>query len=222
MTAEKGGTEMSVILGDCLDVMKTFPDNHFDVIITDPPYGIGESAKKNNSRCNAAFPTRFESYSWDEKKIGMEYFYEMKRISKDQVIFGGNYYCSFLGDTSCFIVWDKQNTGDFADCELAWTSFKTATRLIKCRWNGMLQYDMKNKEKRVHPTQKPLPVMEWIIQNYSVPNSFICDPFMGSGTTGVACMKLERNFTGIDFIPEYVEIAKNRIKNEFDQLKLSF
>ncbi len=142
----------------------------------------------------------------------------MRRISQNQVIFGGNYFLEHLLNTPCFIVWDKNNTGNFADCELAWTSFRTATRIIKYTWNGFIQGNMKEKDYRQHPTQKPLSVMRWILENYSQDNQTILDPFMGSGTTGVACKELGRNFIGIEIEPKYFEIAKRRIQNTMENL----
>jgi len=140
---------------------------------------------------------------------------EIFRISKNQIIFGGNYYGSVLGDTNCYIVWDKDNgDNDFADCELAWTSFKSAVRKFKWRWNGMLQEDMKYKEARFHPTQKPVELMKWILGKYSEPTDLILDPFLGSGTTAVAAKQLHRRYIGIEISPKYCEIAKQRLGQE--------
>lgn len=206
----------TVVHEDCLTVMKDIPDGCVDLVVTDPPYGIGESNEQNATRGVGGFgyfpPTDFGNFTWDNSKIDKEYINEMKRVSQNQVIFGGNYYGEWLGDASCYIVWDKDNgDNDFADCELAWTSFKTAVRKIKWRWNGMLQENMRQKEARYHPTQKPLPVMKWIIQNYSNPNDLILDPFLGSGTTGVAAHELGRRFIGIEREEKYVDIARRRI-----------
>ena len=208
-----------IICGDCLEVMKGIPDKAIDLVLTDPPYGIKESNEKNRTRARLAKTTDFGHYDWDKQKVKKEYFEEIRRVSKNQVIFGGNYYASILGDSSCWLVWDKDNgKNDFADCELAWTSFKTAVRKFKWRWKGMLQEDMKNKEKRVHPTQKPLPLFKWILEKYSQPNNLILDPFLGSGTTAVACLSLNRHFIGIELSPEYCEVAKRRIKEIQPQL----
>lgn len=139
----------------------------------------------------------------------------MRRISKNQIIFGGNYFVENLQNSSCWIVWDKNNNGNnFADCELAWTSFKSAVRKFKFTWNGMLQENMKNKENRVHPNQKPVPLMQWCIQNYSKETDVILDPFLGSGTTAVACKNLGRKFIGIEQSPEYCKIAEDRLRQE--------
>lgn len=215
-------------IGDCLELMKEYPDNYFDLVLTDPPYGIGESNEKRqtrlrNHRFKADLNTNWHSsrkaaevidyghYEWDDKPIIKEYFDEMKRISRDQIIFGGNYYLEHLGSTPCFIVWDKDNgNNDFADCELAWTSFNTAVRKFKYRWNGMLQEDMANKEKRVHPTQKPVALFKWILENYSKKDDLICDPFLGSGTTLRACRETGRNCIGFEKEPKYESIIRKR------------
>ena len=209
-------------IGDCLDLMSGYPDDHFDLTLTDPPYGIGESNEKNMSRYSkVGFKgkirrkkirgTDFGHYEWDNQRIDKEYFTEMLRISKNQIIFGGNYYTDYLYPTSCWIVWDKDNgNNDFADCELAWTSFKSAVRIIKYRWNGMLQGNMKNKEKRVHPTQKPLPLFKWILEKYSKPGDTILDPFLGSGTTLEACYQTGRNCIGFELDPQWEHLYSAR------------
>ena len=119
---------------------------------------------------------------------------------------------------SCFIVWDKDNSGDFADCELAWTSFTTATRLFKYRWNGMLQGDMKNKETRVHTTQKPVPLFEWILSKYAKAGDKILDPFCGSGTILEACMNLGLECLAIDKSDEWVPHYKKRLRSDNSKL----
>ena len=211
--------------GDCLDLMKEMPDKCVDLALTDPPYGIGEAAGKNISR-SKSFGSRsfgdkntrrtiipandYGNFEWDDRPPSAEYFAELIRVSKNQIIFGGNYFS--LPQSSCWIVWDKDNSGDFADAELAWTSFDTAVRIFKWKWNGMLQQDMAHKEKRQHPTQKPLPLMMWCLEKYSKPGMTVLDPFMGSGTTCVACKKLGRNFIGIEKEPEYIKIAEKRLE----------
>ena len=153
--------------------------------------------------------------TWDKNKIQKQYFTEMFRVSKNQIIFGGNHYGSILGDTTCYLVWDKDN-GDinFSDCELAWTSFKTTIRKFKWKWNGMLQEKMKWKEIRFHPTQKPLALFRWILKKYSKENEIILDPFLGSGTTAVAAKQLGRKFIGFEIEPKYIAIANERLNLE--------
>jgi site-specific DNA-methyltransferase (adenine-specific) len=204
--------------GDCLDYMKEMPDNHIDVIITDPNYGIGEAAGKNKSRGQLAKPKDYGNKDWDNQRPDPEYFKEMLRVSKNQIIFGGNYFADLLPPSSCWIVWDKDNSGDFADCELAWTSFKTAVRIFKYRWNGMLQGNMKRKEKRVHPTQKPLPLGEWLVANYTKEGDLIADFFLGSGTFGEAAVNFNRSFIGVEKEKEYFDKAKIRIEAAKNQL----
>jgi len=198
--------------GDCLGIMKEIPDKSIDLVLTDPPYGINENNKKNLSRGSRAKPIDYGDFTWDKKKIGKEYFNEIFRISKNQIIFGGNYYGAILGDTSCYLVWDKLNGNNhFADCELAWTSFNKAVRKFTFRWAGMLQQDMKNKEKRYHPTQKPIKLFEQILLKYSKENDIILDPFAGSGTTALACMSTNRHYILIEKEPKYYDMILQRI-----------
>lgn len=200
-----------LINSDCLGELRKMSDKSIDLILTDPPYGIGEAAGKNASRNQLARATDYGNLDWDDAPPSAEYFSEMIRVSKNQIIFGGNYFAHLLPPSSCWIVWDKDNSGDFADCELAWTSFPSAVRKVKYRWNGMLQEDMKNKEKRFHPTQKPLHVIRWIIEKYSEPGMTICDPFLGSGTTAVACLETGRRCVGIERETDYCTIAQARL-----------
>lgn len=201
-----------VILGDCLEVLKRYPDNYFDLLLTDPPYGIGESAGKNKSRGKLAISKDYGNLSWDNKIPSGEVFEEMKRVSINQIIFGGNYFLEYLSNSPCWIVWDKDNgASDFADCELAWTSFPTAVRKFRYRWHGMLQEDMKHKEQRFHPTQKPLSLMRWLLSQYAKSGDRVVDPFAGSGTTLRAAMDLGIECVGIEMNPEYVKIIENRL-----------
>ncbi|MBT7706420.1 site-specific DNA-methyltransferase [archaeon] len=184
------------------------PDKCVNLVLTDPPYGIG--ADKGIGGNNRGIRKKYND-SWDilpRKEI----FDEIFRVSKNQIIFGGNYMVEYLYNSSCWIVWDKNNSGNFADCELAWTSFKGAVRKVKWTWNGMIQENMKNKEQRFHPTQKPVPVMKWILGKYSEENEIIFDPFLGSGTTAVAAKQLGRDFIGVEISEKYCEIARNRLK----------
>ena len=205
---------------DCLEGMRQIPDNYIDLILTDPPYGINIGSKiggnkpfgSNKVTVGRRSLCKVKEYTpFDDRKIpSREVFEEMFRISKNQIIFGGNYYIDYLFPSSCWIVWDKDNTGDFADCELAWTSFKTAVRKFKFRWNGMLQEDMKNKEERLHPTQKPVALFKWILENYSKEGDLICDPFLGSGTTLRACRETNRNCIGFEKEQKYESIIRKR------------
>lgn len=205
--------------GDCIEFMRNYQDNHFDCVVTDPNYGIGEADGKNKSRSKIAISKDYGNKDWDNKRPSPEYFKEILRVSKNQIIFGGNYFADLLPASSCWIVWDKENgKTDFADCELAWTSFKTAVRLFRYRWQGMLQGNMGRKEERIHPTQKPLPLMEWIIANYTKEDEIVLDPFMGSGTTGEACIRFNRKFIGIEKEKDYFDLASKRLEDAQNQL----
>jgi len=204
---------------DSFEIMRKMATYSIDLIVTDPPYGIGENNKQHLTRGLLAKPKDYGNYDWDETKIEKKYFYEMLRVAHNQIIFGGNYYIDNLTNSPCWLVWDKDNgETDFADIELAWTSFKTASRKIKWRWNGFLQQDMGNKEKRQYPTQKPLPVIQWTINKYSKPDDVIMDPFLGSGTTAVACEITKHKWIGVDKRKEACAIAKKRIIRETRQL----
>ena len=177
-------------LWDCLEVMKTIPDNNYDLAIVDPPYGIGEDGSKNHSRGKCAKGKNYKAFAGNDLCApSIEYFNELRRISKNQIIFGANHFISKIPiDSSCWFVWDKDNGGsDFADCELAWTSFNTAVRRLKYRWAGMLQQNMKNKEFRIHPTQKPVDVYRWLLKNYAKDGDKIFDSHGGSFSSAIAC-----------------------------------
>jgi len=207
----------TLYLGDCLEILPTL--KQVDAVITDPPYGIGEAAGKNASRGKLAKVTPFDSDDWDDKPLDRDTINYIKNLGIEVIIFGGNYY--YLPPTSCWLVWDKVNgKSDFADCEMAWTNINGAVRLKRYQWAGMLQENMKNKEVRVHPTQKPIPVMEWALTQCKKAPQTIADPFMGSGTTGVACMNLGRKFIGIEIEPKYFEIACERIEQAQKQGRL--
>lgn len=191
--------------GDCLDVMPSLSTAAEMALLTDPPYGIGEGGTKNSTRKNRAAPGAYKADEWDHSTA--DEALEMARaLCREQIIFGGNYYR--LPPSSCWLVWDKQNSGDFADAELAWTNLRKAVRLIQWRWNGMIR---KGSDVRVHPTQKPLGVMRWCLSH--IPDAhLILDPFTGSGTTGVACVHEGRAFIGIERDEDYFRIACERIE----------
>ena len=198
-------------LGDCLEILPTL--GHVDAVVTDPPYGIGEANGKNKSRDHIAPAKDYGVSDWDDKTAD-EAINLAVSLANQSVIFGGNYYD--LPPSSGWLVWDKVNgKSDFADCELAWTNLKQAVRLKKFMWNGMLR---DGKEGRGdHPTQKPIAVMEWVIE---FTTGDIIDPFMGSGTTGVAAMNLGRKFIGVEIEPKYFDIACERIENAQRQQRL--
>ncbi len=222
---------------DCKIGMKDTPDNYYDLAVVDPPYGInigGESGrgriggdkpfgkrgfefKGNNKLVNAKVYKVFNDNNAPDEVC----FKELIRVSKNQIIFGANHFISKIPfDSSCWIVWDKDNSGNFADCELCWTSFKTAVRLFKLRWNGLLQHDMKNKEHRIHPTQKPVRLYEWIFKNYAEEGMKILDTHLGSGSSRIAAYNYKMDFTGYELDKDYFDASEKRFQNHISQLKL--
>lgn len=200
--------------------MPSYPDKYFDLAIVDPPYGIGEDGLKNHSRGKLAKPTLYQPKNWDRTVPDEKYFSELFRVSKEQIIWGANH---FLAKTSpCWIVWDKRNgDNDFADCELAWTSFKSAVRKFEFRWAGMLQENMKNKEERIHPTQKPIALYKWLLTKYAKPNDKILDTHVGSASSLIACEDLGFDYVGYELDADYYKSACKRIEQFRSQLKLS-
>jgi DNA modification methylase len=184
-----------------------------DLIVTDPPYGIGEARKKNSSRSCMAQSKDYGVAAWDDETPPEWVFGLMRSASKYQIVFGGNYFP--LPPSSCWLVWDKVNgENDFADCELAWTNLRKAVRKIEWRWHGMLQEDMRHKEYRDHPTQKPVAVMKWAIAQAPQDCRTVLDPFMGVGTTLVAAKQMGLRCTGIEREERYCEIAAKRLSQE--------
>ena len=151
-----------------------------------------------------------------------EYFAELRRVSRNQIIFGANHFISRIPfDSACWIVWDKENgQTDFADCELAWTSFKSAARLFRFKWHGMLQGDMRNKEIRIHPNQKPVKLYEWILTRYAQPGDRILDTHAGSGSCLIAAYKTQHDFLGFELDEEYFAKADKRIRDEMAQITI--
>ena len=206
---------------DCIQGMARYPDKYFDLAIVDPPYGIGEDGgdKKRNAE---GIKKIYDKKNWDNEIPKKEYFNELKRISKNQIIWGANHFIENIpqSNSSCWIVWDKDNTGDFADCELAYTSFKTAVRMFTFRWNGMLQQDMKNKEFRIHPTQKPVALYKWLLSNYAKQGDKILDTHLGSGSSRIAAYEMGFDFTAFELDTEYFEAQEKRYKAHIAQLKM--
>ena len=209
----------TLYLGDCREILPTL--DKVDAVITDPPYGIGadKNQRANKRHGKAAAASKDYGFAdWDSKPPEKELIDSIVDCANVSVLWGGNYF--HLPPSQCWLVWDKENGNNgYADCELAWTNMDKAVRRIKWRWAGMLQQDMANKEDRVHPTQKPLNVMLWCIEQAGNPQT-ILDPFMGSGTTGVAAVQMGRKFIGIEREPKYFDIACERIENAQRQQRM--
>ena len=205
---------------DCMEYMATVPDKYFDLAIVDPPYGVKGDSFRSGMQGKKAKSTNYHAALWDQPVPDKDYFLELKRVSKNQIIWGANHFAGLIPDPSspCWVVWDKNNTGDFADCELAYTSFKTAVRKFSFTWNGMLQGDMANKEKRIHPTQKPVKLYQWLLNNYAKTGQKILDTHLGSGSSAIAahyfCVS---EFVGCELDKVYFDAACARITLETSQ-----
>ena len=206
-----------VYLEDCVKALKRFNDNHFDLAIVDPPYGI-DMANKINSVTGGI---KHNAKDWDKYTPTQEYWDELFRVSKNQIIWGGNYFMSKIQrDSPCWIFWDKNN-GDslFADGELAWTSFDSPVRLAKIHWCGSAAKHETGQNK-IHPTQKPIKLYDWILQKYAKPNDLILDTHLGSGSSRIAAYKGSFNFVGFEIDAEYYEKQEKRFNEFKSQLKL--
>lgn len=218
---------------DCMEGMKEYPDNYFDLAIVDPVYGDvskGGYMTHNHGQHIGSGKAKQKGYHpglWQQQKTGDDYFTELLRVSKNQIIWGGNYFCSVLPTSQCWIVWDKMHPEGitFADVELAWTSFDKASRIFHFMWNGMLQGNMKNKEDRTHPAQKPIPLYEWLLDKFAKPGDKILDSHVGSASSLIACHNLNFDAVGFEIDKTYYELAKARLDtvqaqmNIFDFLK---
>jgi site-specific DNA-methyltransferase (adenine-specific) len=192
---------------DNMLLMARYPDNYFDLAIVDPPYGIDI----NNSGTH--FKEKYEIKQWDKATPNDEYFNELKRVSKNQIIWGGNYFLDRLGNCKCFIIWDKKIAEgmSFAMCEMAWTSFKNGAKIYNKTATQL---------NRIHPTQKPINLYRWILKNYAKQNDKILDTHLGSGSIAIACHDYGFELTACELDLEYYEKAIERIKNHTNQLKL--
>ena len=206
--------KIELINGDCMEGMKDYPDNHFELAIVDPPYGI-EMAKgievgkwKRNIH---------KTKDWDNATPTQEYFTELFRVSKNQIIWGGNYFIEYLKNTRCFIFWDKKNGNNFmSDGELAWTSFDSSVR--RYCYNHIQDY---NKGiDRIHPTQKPVDLYRWILQNYAKEGDEILDTHLGSGSIAIACYDMKFDLTGYEIDKDYFDAMTKRFENHKKQLQL--
>lgn len=195
----------TLYLGDCRDVLPTL--GKVDAVVTDPPYGIG--ADKGAGKSAAKWTAHTGDDRWDEAPPSVELIDAIRAVAPTAIIWGGNYF--HLPPSPCWLVWDKETAGvtTFADCEMAWTNMAKAVRMVRHLWSGPY---MKRHEVREHPTQKPLDVMKWCIGHLPATAETILDPFMGSGTTGVAAVTMGRKFIGIERDPGYFDIACRRIE----------
>lgn len=213
-----------------MDGMKKYPDKYFDLAIVDPIYGnvtaggyMTHNVKGKRYKNSAADEKGYHAALWQQEKTGADYFAELFRVSKNQIIWGGNYFVEEIRkDSQCWIVWDKKKPEGvkFADFEIAWTSFNKASRIFRFYWNGMLQEDMKNKEERIHPTQKPVALYEWLLNNYAKEGDKILDTHVGSGSSRIAAYNLGYDFTGYEIDPIYWEDQEKRFRKHAQQINM--
>jgi len=206
-----------------MDYMAGVPDKYFDLAIIDVPYGIGENGDRNKSRCKLATSKDYKAFAGgDVSSPEKTYFDELLRISKNQIVWGANHFISKMPlDSSCWLVWDKDNgMNDFADCELAWSSFKSAVRKFKYTWHGMRQENMKNKEARIHPTQKPVALYKWLLKNYAKEGDKILDTHGGSMSSAIACHQMGFDLTLCELDKDYYEAGVKRFREQTMQQSL--
>ena len=188
---------------DCMDLMREYPDKHFDLAIVDPPYGIGISGN----------PVRqaHDKKEWDNSIPSSNYFIEIQRVSKNQIIWGGNYFLDYLHNTQCFLIWDKVQPFDFslAMCEFAWTSFRKPAKIF-------LQSVLKEQGK-IHPTQKPIDLYKWLLSNYANPGDLILDTHLGSGSIAIACHDLGFDLVASELDADYFAAMQERISRHTAQ-----
>ena len=202
----------TVYLMDCIEGMKQFPDKFFDLAVVDPPYGIGGDKQINYGSTTRVCHTLKD---WDNALPIAEYWEQLFRVSKNQIVWGGNYFIEHLFNTKSFIVWDKMNGGNnMADCELAWTSFNKPVRLIRRHiFSGIGNTNYKT----IHPTQKPIELYCWIFKNYASDGNLILDTHLGSGSSRIAANKAGLDFVGFEIDREYYDNGNTRFKNFVSQ-----
>lgn len=208
-----------VYLIDCLDYMKGLEDNAFDLAICDPPYGM--SLKGQNPIKNKSDIKDFNT-DWDKATPDQEYFDEVIRVSKSQIIWGGNYFLDYLGYCKAPIVWDKQNGGSlYADGEMAWTggNLPRNLKIFRHQWCGAFKASERGNVN-IHPTQKPVALYKWLLKNYAKPGDSILDTHIGSGSIRIACHDMGFSLTGCELDPDYFKAQEERFQRHIAQSDL--
>lgn len=210
---------------DCMEGMRQYPDGYFDLAIVDPVYGDVARGGYMTGKAKGAAAQREYNYAiWQQPKTPPDYFQELFRVSKNQIIWGGNYFTEEIAKNStCWIVWDKDHPDGvkYADCELAWTSYPKAARIFKYRWNGFIQQNMKNKEVRIHPTQKPIDLYRWLYREFNIqPGAKVLDTHLGSGTNRRAAYDFGLDFVGFELEKVYFDLQEQAFQEYTAQLSL--
>ena len=202
---------------DCMEGMKEFPDKYFDLAIVDPPYGIQVNKMNLGNGKRVVFRGTTD---WDDMTPAKAYFEELERVSKNQIIWGGNYFVDYLKPSMGWIFWDKgTGTNDFSDGELAYTSFNRALRKYFRSWVGANAKE-KDEKDRIHPTQKPVALYEWILNRYAKDGDVILDTHVGSASSLIACRNTNHKYVGFEIDPEYYRQAKERLDRETAQMNI--
>lgn len=212
---------MTITNEDNMELMARYEDNHFDLAIVDPPYGIDADVKNNTdkkqSKKSASKSKKYGDQSWDSCIPTEEYFVELKRVSKKQIIWGANFFNLQGG----MLYWHKNVTmPTYSTGELAYLSWLNKIDFVEITWHGMLQYDMKNKEDRIHPTQKPVKLYEWLLMNYAKEGDKILDTHLGSGSIAIACHNMKFDLTACELDKDYYDSAMKRIEQHKSQQRL--
>ena len=203
---------------DCMELLRQTPDNYYSLALVDPPYGNNLSGGRSaNNGWNNKIDWNKCNNGWNLTIPTPEYFIELQRVSKNQIIFGGNYFADLLEPSRCWIVWDKMQRVNQADAELAWTSFTTSVRVYQYHCSKLQGFQNPN---RFHPTEKPISLYEWILDKYAKPNDLILDTHLGSGSSRIASYKGGFNFVGFEIDTEYYEKQEKRFKDFVSQLRL--
>jgi site-specific DNA-methyltransferase (adenine-specific) len=219
-------TDIELIHGDSLQALKGYGDNHFDVAIVDPPYGVEieknqKAYHENKTVSNGGKWKKYDIKGWDNAIPTKEYFNELQRVSKNQIIWGGNYFLDYLGNTKCFLIWDKIQRTYLADGEIAWTSLNKPTKVFRLsKIDAYVNELKKTQDTKIHPTQKPVSLYLWILENYTNENDLILDTHLGSGSIAIACHHMKRKLIGYEIDAEYYEKACKRFKEETAQQAL--
>jgi len=213
--------------GDCMEFMRNVPDKYYSLSVVDPPYGSENIIGGYTSGKGGGISSqkKYHNELWNQIAPSEAYFIELLRVSQKCIIWGANHFIENIPNpnSSCWIVWNKQN-GDnsFADCEIAWTNFETAVRLFEFKWQGMLQGDMKNKETRIHPTQKPVALYKWLLTKYAKQGDKIFDSHGGSMSIAIACHDLNFDLDVCELDAEYYQQAVKRYENHKLQQRINF
>ena len=209
---------------DCMEGMRQYPDGYFDLAVVDPIYGdVPSGGYMSNTGGGVAGCTEYHNAVWKQDKTTEEYFEELFRVSKNQIIWGANYFAKEIGrDSPGWIIWDKcrPDGATYADCELAYSSFKKAARIFRYRWNGFVQQNMKHREIRIHPTQKPTDLYRWIFRNYAKQGDKILDTHLGSGTSRRAAYDFGLDFVGFEIDKTYFDLQEQAFQEYTSQMRI--